>query len=116
MPLVATATDQHVYTATVYSKSILRAAAGEAVAARPDVLYFPAYEIVTGPGIENHFADDRRTVTLDAVRTVVDAMLSHSEPAASRGEGDRNRSSALAQLSRELAERECEEVMNDRGS
>ncbi|ORA76725.1 hypothetical protein BST28_20590 [Mycolicibacter kumamotonensis] len=111
--MVATATAEHVYTATVYNKSVLRAAAGEAVAARPDVVYFPSYEIATGPGVENHFADDRRTMTVDAVKTVVDAMLSSSEPAASGGEGDRNRRRALEQLSRELAERECEELMND---
>ena len=70
VPLVATATDDHVYTATVYSKSVLRAAAGEVAAARPDVRYFPAYEIVTGPGAENHFADDGRTVTGAAVTAV----------------------------------------------
>ncbi len=107
------ATAGHVYTATVYSKSVLRAAAGEAVAARPDVLYFPAYEIVTGPGSETHFADDRRTVTDDAVKTVVDAILSRSEPAASGGDRDRDRRLALKQLARQLAERECEEVMNE---
>lgn len=113
VPLVATAAGQHVYTATVYSKSVLRAAAGEVVSARPDVLYFPAYEIVTGPGAENHFADDRRTVTVDAVETVVDAMLRRSEPAASGGDGDRDRGRALKELSRQLAERECEEAMNE---
>ena len=111
--MVATAASEHVYTATVYNKSVLRAAAGEAVAARPDVLYFPGYEIVTGPGSETHFADDRRTVTVNAVKTVVDAMLSHSEPAAFRGDGAQDRRRALEQLARQLAERECEEAMNE---
>jgi hypothetical protein len=113
VPLVATATDGHVYTATIYSKSVLRAAAGEASIARPDVLYFPAYEIVTGPGAENHFAEDRRTVTVDAVKTVVDAILSRSEPAAFDGSVAEDRSQALQQLARQLAERECEELMNE---
>ena len=113
VPLVATATGEHAYTATVYSKSVLRAAAGEAVVARPDVVYFPAYEIVTGPGSETHFADDRRTVTVDAVKTVVDAMLRRSEPAASGGDGAQDRSRALEELARQLAERECEEAMNE---
>jgi hypothetical protein len=111
--MVATATAEHVYTATVYNKSVLRAAAGEAVAARPDVLYFPGYEIVTGPGSETHFADDRRTVTVNAVKTVVDAMLSHSEPAAFGGDGAQDRRRACEQLARQLAERECEEAMNE---
>jgi hypothetical protein len=40
-------------------------------------------------------------------------MLSHSEPAASAGDGTRDRNHALEQLARQLTERECEEVMND---
>jgi GSCFA family protein len=99
----------------VYSKSVLRAAAGEAVIARPEVVYFPAYEIVTGPGSETHFADDRRTVTVAAVKTVVDAMLCRSEPAASGADSAQDRSRALEELARQLAERECEEAMNEPG-
>lgn len=112
-PLVATGTGDHVYAATAYNKSVLRAAAGEAVLARPGVVYFPGYEMVTGPGTETFFTDDRRTVTVDAVKMVVDALLRSSEPAASGADRDRNRSRALEQLSRQLAERECEEVMNE---
>ena len=49
VPLVATATDEHVLMATTYSKSVLRAAAGEVATREPSVTYFPAFEIVTGP-------------------------------------------------------------------
>ena len=49
VPLVATATGEHVLPATIYSKSVLRVAAEEVVRANEDVAYFPAYEIVTGP-------------------------------------------------------------------
>ena len=64
VPLVATATTEHVLTATTYSKAVLRAAAGEVVAADPAVTYFPAYEIVTGPQApESFFESDRRDVS-----------------------------------------------------
>jgi GSCFA family protein len=46
VPLVATATSDHVLIATSYSKSVLRAAAGE-LAMRPNVAYFPSYEIIS---------------------------------------------------------------------
>ncbi len=47
VPLTATAaSDQHVLTATGYSKSVLRAVAGELCANHADVDYFPSYEIV----------------------------------------------------------------------
>jgi hypothetical protein len=61
VPLVATATQQHVLLATTYSKSILRVAAGEVARTRPGVTYFPAYEIVTGPQAPfDFFEADRR--------------------------------------------------------
>lgn len=64
VPLMATAADRHVLTATTYSKSVLRVAAAKAVAARPDVLYFPSYEIVTGAFARGaYFERDLRSVT-----------------------------------------------------
>lgn len=72
VPLMATATDQHVLTATTYSKAVLRVAAEQAVAARPDVLYFPSYEIVMGSFARGaYFGDDLRSVTDDGVNHVM---------------------------------------------
>lgn len=48
VPLTATASGGHVLTATMHSKSVLRAAAGELVSRRDDVDYFPSYEIIAG--------------------------------------------------------------------
>src|SRR5579871_3126794 len=57
VPLAATAEDRHVLVSTVLSKSILRAAAGEA-STLPGVAYFPSYEIITGPQARGrYFAD-----------------------------------------------------------
>lgn len=49
VPLTATATDNHVLVATTYSKSTLRAVAGDLYSEYDNVDYFPAYEIITSP-------------------------------------------------------------------
>jgi hypothetical protein len=48
VPLTATASGGHVLTATMHAKSVLRAAAGELLARRDDVDYFPSYELIAG--------------------------------------------------------------------
>lgn len=46
VPLTATASDQHVLPATVYSKSVLRSVAGELTQTHDFIDYFPSYEII----------------------------------------------------------------------
>ncbi|MEP9368119.1 GSCFA domain-containing protein [Xanthobacter sp. VNH20] len=80
VPLVATMTASHVLPATVYSKSVLRVAAEEAAMLLPDVDYFPAYEIVTGPQAPYEFFEaDRREPSEIAIRSVMDAFLARCE-------------------------------------
>lgn len=80
VPLVATATEQHVLVATTCSKSVLRVAAGEVAQAKPDVTYFPAYEIVTGPQAPfDFFETDRREPSSVAINAVMSAFLSRCE-------------------------------------
>lgn len=80
VPLVATATDDHVLLATVYSKSVLRVAAGEAARRHADVTYFPAYEIVIGPQAPHDFFEsDRREPSQRAIRHVMSALLARCE-------------------------------------
>ena len=72
VPLVATMTDRHVLQATVYSKSVLRAAAEEIVLDDPSVTYFAAYEIVTSTmNTPQYFAVDKRSVTNPAIDHVM---------------------------------------------
>jgi hypothetical protein len=111
VPLTATASGGHVLTATMQSKSVLRAAAGELMASRDDVDYFPSYEIIAGlqsggryyepnvrsvrrEGVEfvmGHFAaglgltgDSEDT----AVPMVAPAVPANAEPAAADDEGE----------------------------
>lgn len=72
VPLTATASGQHVLTATTYSKSVLRAVAGEIQADFPEVDYFPSYEIVTSTRAGQSFFDENlRSVTEAGVARVM---------------------------------------------
>ena len=78
VPLVATARGEHVLTATAYSKAVLRVAAGEAARQRPDVAYFPSFEIITGHfNHGRYFAPDLRSVTEEGVGHVMRVFLRH---------------------------------------
>jgi hypothetical protein len=128
VPLVATATDQHVLVATTYSKSVLRVAAGEVASSIEGVSYFPAYEIVTGPQAPNaYYAEDRRDVTAEGVTAVMTALMANSllerpdgAPAPVRAEqadvaeAEADAGSMASELSRRIAEADCDEVLADR--
>lgn len=135
VPLVATASDNHVLVATTYSKSVLRVAAEEVVRENAAVRYFPSYEIVTGPQApDRFFKPDRRSVSREAIDTVIDSFLrgcnfhkddspveSANQPTAGRfveaatpSAGPSVRGTAASDFSAELSARiakiECEEA------
>jgi hypothetical protein len=117
VPLVATATDAHVQRATSYSKAALRAACEEVAQDCPDVVYFPAYEIVTGPHSAGFFEPDLRRVSPAGVAAVMDVLFHHSEtpaPSAEKGPSVLERMNRARELSKAMSERECEEMAADR--
>jgi hypothetical protein len=76
VPLVATASGRHVLVATTYSKAVLRVAADSVSRMLPDVAYFPAYELVTGPQAAGRaFEPDLRNVSESAVSEVMGAFF-----------------------------------------
>lgn len=76
--LAATATGEHVLKATVYSKSVLRAVAGELADTFADIDYFPSYEIIAGPATDGRFFDEtRRDVTAEGVAHVMTTFFKH---------------------------------------
>jgi tetratricopeptide (TPR) repeat protein len=129
VPLVATATGNHVLSASIYSKSVLRVAAGEITKCHPDITYFPAYEIVTGPQApEDFFERDRRNVSQSGIKAVMCAMLAHCEVESQDDVGlpvvplmkqsiwreNENGNGAIAsKMSQLIADAECEEAMAD---
>ena len=76
VPLTATATGKHVLTATSYSKSVLRAVAGELADDYKDVDYFPSYEIITHPAYRGMFyAPNQRSVVPQGVNHVMESFF-----------------------------------------
>lgn len=79
VPLTATATDNHVLPAAVYSKSVLRGVAGEMAEDFEDVTYFPSYEIIAShPSGGMFFNPDQRTVNPFGVDYVMTHFFSGS--------------------------------------
>ncbi|MBT9595631.1 MAG: GSCFA domain-containing protein [Vitreoscilla sp.] len=79
VPLVATASGEHVLPATVHSKSTLRAAAGDMARDFDDVYYFPSYELISAHQARGAFYDpDLRTVNDFGVRLVMDTFFQES--------------------------------------
>lgn len=117
VPLVATATDRHVLVATTYSKSVLRVAADAACRRRPEVAYFPAYELVTGPQARGQaFEPDLRNVREPAVAAVMEAFfasLCAEGPQTVPAPGRAELAERLAAAAAATVAAECEEMMAD---
>jgi hypothetical protein len=72
VPLTATAGDEHVLPATVYSKSVLRAVAGHLASSFADIDYFPSYEIIAGTPARGFFYESNlRSVSPAGVDVVM---------------------------------------------
>lgn len=119
VPLIATASGRHVLTATTWSKSVLRVAAGMVEAALPQVCYFPSYEVILGPQAGNGWlAEDLRSVREEGVAQVMRLFFRHftdadpatrTDPAAADPVPDR----ASAEMTRVIRV-VCEEEALDR--
>lgn len=83
--LAATATENHVLVANSYSKSVLRAVAGEITDSINGVFYFPSFDMITGANSGDAlFAQDQRQVRQNTVDFVmqrfVDEILRSAYP------------------------------------
>ena len=80
VPLTATATDEHVMVATTYSKSVLRAVAGDLYNQFSNIDYFPSYEIVINPWTSTpKYANNQRSVLSSAVDEVMKIFLNQHD-------------------------------------
>ena len=119
VPLVATATSDHVLTASTYSKSVLRVAAEIVCSARKNTDYFPAYEIITGPQApDSFFEPDKRNVSETGVAVVMQALLSSSglsnkSNVVRKDSNNQNNELRIEELSKKISTAECDEVMLD---
>jgi GSCFA family len=78
VPMIATYESRHILVSNSYTKSALRCAADEIASARPNISYFPSYEMVTGSANgAQYYAADQRTITDTGVRAVIKLFLDH---------------------------------------
>lgn len=85
VPLAATATSQHILSATMYSKAVLRAAAGKLYDRYEDIDYFPSFELVFTPFAKGMwFEQDMRNVRPDGVEMVMRHFFADHENLAPR--------------------------------
>jgi hypothetical protein len=77
VPLTATASGEHVLVSTTYSKSTLRAVAGDLAQAHDNVDYFPSYEVITSaPYRSQFFEPNLRSVRPEGVAHVMTQFFS----------------------------------------
>lgn len=117
VPLAATHQDSHVVTATTYSKSVLRAAAGKVAAAHAKVDYFPSYEIFSlSQSFGQFLADDLREVSprgvAVAMRTFEDMFMEAEPHPKPRPEPRPKPALAAGERGKSAAEAECDEIAN----
>lgn len=117
VPLIATYEYEHVLSATSYSKSVLRAVAGELTKAFDFVSYFPSYEIITGDFNKGaYFENDLRSVKPEGVSHVMgvfmDYMVEGSEVGQQNSQLEQHtvNSSLLAEIERN-ADIVCDEEL-----
>lgn len=124
VPLVATYTGNNVLVASSYSKSVLRAAAGEVEARHAHVAYFPSYEIISHAASFGQYLDsDLREVAERGVHHVMTSFLGSFLDGAPARDGDTAGQTASdaapppapAPIMAPVADTaaECEEMFND---
>jgi hypothetical protein len=86
VPLTATNSGNHVLVATMESKSILRAVAGQLARHRANVDYFPSYEIINSAVTRGMFFEPNlRSVSPMGVDFVMDRFFSGVQPQTGQG-------------------------------
>jgi GSCFA family protein len=117
VPLAATATKEHVLVATAYSKSVLRAVAGDLAEDIEGVFYFPSYEIIaTHPSRGMYYQPDLRSVCPSGVAAVMAHFFNGAAaPDSTVGPVDSNPTADNASSDVEAEGYEhCEEALLDR--
>jgi len=123
VPLIATYGTDDALSATTYSKSVLRAAAGDVAALFDAVQYFPSYEIITGGftrgayfeadlrGVRHEGVDHVMRVFRERLVTGAETVAAAAEPAPAAAS---DRQSIADEIARQMAV-VCDEELQVRG-
>jgi len=76
--IIATYEDRHVIESNSAVKAILRAAADEIKRSRPDIAYFPSYDLATvSPNVSRFYRDDTRRITSFGIDQTMRIFFDH---------------------------------------
>jgi hypothetical protein len=106
VPLTATYEDRHVLQSTTYSKSVLRAVAGDFISLNKYADYFPSFEIINNPAAKSSFFEDNlRSVKSEAVQAVMNHFMTSYFPdgVVVNGDGDKQEEEIALPLPEGLA-------------
>lgn len=85
VPLTATASGDHVLSATTYSKSVLRGVCGELAQRNKLIDYYPSYELITAPSSRGIFYErNLRSVSNEGVANAMRVFLNEHDPRGSQ--------------------------------
>lgn len=113
VPLTATNSGNHVLVATMESKSVLRAVAGDVARVQHNISYFPSYEIINSPVFRGTFFEPNlRGVNHHGVDHVMETFFAGLPRPAART-ADRRRKAAPVASDRDEAadDLQCEEAI-----
>ena len=114
VPLTATASGKHVLVATTYSKSVLRAVAGDLSEKYGFVDYFPSYELIASAPARAMFYDPNlRNVTETGVNFVMSRFFANAEKRKGNGAEASRKKVWWPQPSKEDVV--CEEMLLEQG-
>jgi hypothetical protein len=117
VPLTASASGEHVLAATTYSKSVLRAVAGQLCQERDDVDYFPSYEMITGAPFRSMFYQPNlRSISRQGIKFVMNSFFACMESTCGASKirtNDSNTASRTKAKQRDSTDTICEEEMLD---
>jgi hypothetical protein len=115
VPLTATASGDHVLAATIYSKSVLRAVAGQLAQERENVDYFPSYEIITSSlAAGQYFEPNLRSVRPEGVAAAMRAFFAqHDISPAAQQNGSHKKKAKSPKSGASKDDVVCEDVLLD---
>lgn len=115
VPLTATASGKHVLTATMHSKSLLRAVAAEVSENKHYIDYFPSYEIINSPAFKGVFFEpNMRSVNPAGVNFVMNSFFQalQDKYGASETQPTSQSTSKITQVNtEEEVDQHCEEAL-----
>lgn len=115
VPLTATKSGEHVIVATSYSKSVLRAVAGQISSRKKFVDYFPSYEIINSPPYKGSFFEpNQRSVSSAGVDFVMKNFFEClNSPVSSSVFTKNSRATKEIDKSKATSSEVCEEALLD---